>query len=757
MNRGKQSKGIALISVLFIAAVVLILASTFIFTIVRERQSATSSKLMNDSLQVADALSERARMQILQEFDSSSYTPANFLLELKEGSNSDLNAMLAASADITIEGRKGKWRISDYTGNGVSLADATKSLNNPQTLKWIEVSATVTTATGTQTVIRRINMGEGELFRLAMLARNTNCIYCHLRVNGDVGSLGDLRPGWGKELDGVAPPHGWEDGWNSGNGSEVDGNVFIATEASEDANENMTDAAKSDSSLDKKINGTVFTGVVEEGYKQSPLPRDTSNPPDGIPDFPFIERERARKNARGSISSNKYMAVVPLDSSSISVLPTAITAPLNGVIDGNLILEGTLANPIKLDGDIYVTGDVIIKGYVEGRGAIYSGRNTYVAGNIQYKNPPPNCATESNPDSCARTAIAAGKDELRLAARNNIVLGDYTETTNGVTKKTWQGLQSADYYRSQFGFDSTTETKYFDKTNGDQLTFNGTAYKDVEGNIVPSSKVQAKNAKDAYNYSFQPGMVKSDGGFNNWLPDNLYQGILGTETRKYDTWRYTVPDRATMTLADLQKQFSSYGVTDDILTSMLCPTTCSNKNVDLKNATGNVIGQAVWSGKDSADPDDFDLRVIIDPAFTYEKQVTKVDAFLYANQRIAGKTFNAPLSINGGMIGQEIGVLAPGIEKQWWMDSRYTDILNGKDISGGLENRCQDEDFVKQFTTESDPTKSPAFNTYAIDCALTINYDFRLRNGGLGFNLVTPDAGQTMSWKLADSKAERVE
>jgi hypothetical protein len=762
VNRGKKSKGIALISVLFIAAVVLILASTFIFTIVRERQSATSSKLMNDSLQVADALSERARMQILQAFDSSSYTPANFLLELREGSSPDLNAMLAASADITVEGRTGKWRISDYTGKNTPASDVAKYLNNPATIKWIEVSATVTTATGTQTVIRRINMGEGELFRLAMLARNTNCIYCHLRVNGDVGSLGDLRPGWGHELDGVAPLHGWEDGWNSGNGSKVDGNVYIATVASEDANENMTDAAKSDPSLDKKINGTVFTGVVEEGYKQSPLPRDKND--DGEPDFPYIERERAIKNAKGSIASAKQLYVIPLNSPPLTTLPTTNSTGLGSVINGNLILEGTFANPIKLDGDIYVTGDVIIKGYVQGRGAIYSGRNTYVAGNIQYKNPPPNCATEPNPDTCARDAIAAGKDELRLAARNNIVLGDYTETTTGGVEKTWQGRQSADYYRAQFGFNTTdsSKNKFFDKTNGDELTLSGSVYKDVEGNTVASGNVEIVNARAAYNYSFQPGMVDSDNGsFDNWLPDKLYQDFLGKEERKYDTWRYNISDRTALTLADLREQFSAYGVSDASLSTLLCAASpCPNGNLELKNDAGQVVGQINWNAiaNNPSDPNnpnlpnDADIRVIIDSAVVYEKQVTKVDAFLYANQRIAGKTFNAPLAINGGMIGQEIGVLAPGIERQWWMDeTKYEPILNGN------ENRCKDATFVKQFTTESDHTKSPAYNTDAMDCALTINYDFRLRNGGLGFNLVTPDAGQTMSWRLADSKAERVE
>jgi type II secretory pathway component PulK len=98
VNQGKKAQGIALMSVLFIAAVMLILASTFIFTIVRERQSATASKLMNDSVQTADAVSERARMQILEAFDDSYLTPTNFLLELRKGSSGFLSSSPLRSA-----------------------------------------------------------------------------------------------------------------------------------------------------------------------------------------------------------------------------------------------------------------------------------------------------------------------------------------------------------------------------------------------------------------------------------------------------------------------------------------------------------------------------------------------------------------------------------------------------------------------------------------------------------------------------------
>jgi hypothetical protein len=747
VNRGKKTQGIALISVLFIAAVVLILASTFIFVITRERQSANSSRVISDSVQIADAISERARIEIVTLFKNSYVTADDFLKELEKavtkGGSSKfpaLNALKNPSAPIPIEGRTGRWQVTGY-----SLPDDKQT----DKLLWIEVTATATTATGTQTVIRRINMGKGDLFDLALLARDTNCIYCHLQVNGDVGSLGNLRPGWGKELGGIRPPKGWEDGWGSGGsagGSVVNGDAYIAVgaKASRDDSANLEPDKITQSGIDKKVNGAIFKGVIKENYTGRPLPRDTNG--DNIADFPAIQRQIARNSADGRVSSAALMYTVAFNEDLTSAPTSSNQTALSGVVNGNLILEGTPSNPIVLDGDIFVEGDVVIKGYVKGRGAIYSGRNVYVAGNIKYLDDVPTCVGVSNPDQCARNAITAGKSELRLAARNNVVLGDYTEQTkdaNGnVVAKDWQGMQAADYYRAQFGLNETTTTKYFDKTNSDELTYDAVTgkYKNVEGNIVNSSNVQAVNSKDAYNYSFQPGQVTSSGTFDTWMSDWVYQAILGKEERKYDTWRFSVPDRASLTLADLQKQLSKYGVSDEVLTSMLCSTTCSDGNIVLKNAADTVIGQVNWSGNE--------LRVIIDPAFSYEKQITNVDAFLYSNQRIAGKTFNAPLAINGGMIGQEIGILAPGIERQWWMEERYASILNGD---------CTNENFAKTFSTAADGKASHAYNEDSIDCALTVNYDFRLRNGGLGFNLVVQEVGQTLSWELGDKKADQVQ
>lgn len=89
--------------------------------------------------------------------------------------------------------------------------------------------------------------------------------------------------------------------------------------------------------------------------------------------------------------------------------------------NGALILEGTQANPIRLNGPVVVSNDVVIKGYVTGQGTIYSQRNIHIVGDIKYINPP-NWSGKT-----AQTGNVA-KDLLGLAAKGNIVMGDCTSS-----------------------------------------------------------------------------------------------------------------------------------------------------------------------------------------------------------------------------------------------------------------------------------------------------------------------------------------
>ena len=97
----------------------------------------------------------------------------------------------------------------------------------------------------------------------------------------------------------------------------------------------------------------------------------------------------------------------------------------------NLYLHGTFANPIVIDGPVVVRGDLVISGYVTGQGTIYSGGNVYVPDSIEYLNGPTTERPASNSDLDTEAWLTAnqGADFLGLFARENVVVGDFTNTT----------------------------------------------------------------------------------------------------------------------------------------------------------------------------------------------------------------------------------------------------------------------------------------------------------------------------------------
>ncbi len=95
--------------------------------------------------------------------------------------------------------------------------------------------------------------------------------------------------------------------------------------------------------------------------------------------------------------------------------------------DGCVVLNGTAANPIDIDGPVVVQGDVIIRGVVRGQGIIYSDRNTHIVGDITYENPPAWPKPDTDPETT--DTINDARDFLGLAAKGNVVVGDYTSTS----------------------------------------------------------------------------------------------------------------------------------------------------------------------------------------------------------------------------------------------------------------------------------------------------------------------------------------
>lgn len=739
----RQDQGIALITVLLVSLVVVGILAVLSTVVVSGTRSNRDVRSRNELVQLADAVSESARVQLANSYSKSKLNIVNFLADL--------------------DNKKGQINTFDVAPNVKAYWSIRRVSPRNAKYGWADVHATVTAGNDVQTVVRRVSFGESQIFNLAMLSEKTDCMYCHIRVRGDVGSLDFLRPGWGTEgVDG----HG--SGGSEG-GSVIRGNLYVAAKRGDAAATNVSNDSTDLNGSPRKINGAQFTGTVNLRYRGEMLPDDTNG--DTIPDFPPINREIAIANARGTVAGGTIFGVPAGQTFSVETSGTFARPSVSGVYNGNLVLIGTPTNPVRLDGDIYATGDVIIKGTVTGRGAVYAGRNTYLAGNVKSANPPANpgegrcsdlaigagdnqAARDSKYNTCAQRNVAASADELRLAARGNTVIGDYTERNANGDLLPWDQRQSADYYRSQFGFNSGN--RYYDKATGDELTRNtdGT-YSNIEGTTVAAANVITRTPNrtdpktDAYSYSFRPGSVDpTTGAFQSWVSDSTYKTFgLGSEEYTMNSWRWTLPGKPARYNREKDKDYNArlQGFADDLkneLKNARVPDNLADKIAKYRAGLsgGQQIADDTNWGRVRIDGND--MRVLVKKKQMYETQVTNVDAFIYSNRRIAGKTSMRSMALNGGMIAKELGILAPGRTRSWWMPD-WSDVKAALDDPNSASSDCgQADDAYYTANTEH--------------CAFTVNYDYRLRNGGYGYNLVQGKVGQTMTWRIADQASEQV-
>jgi len=115
-----------------------------------------------------------------------------------------------------------------------------------------------------------------------------------------------------------------------------------------------------------------------------------------------------------------------------------------GQYDGNLILTGTDADPILIDGPVFIDGDVVIKGPIEGKGQIFASGNMYFLGDTTYND-------SSGDYGLNDESSGVGADNLvAYAAGGNILIGDYlspkkaTMQVYNEKKKKWE-TKSTDY------------------------------------------------------------------------------------------------------------------------------------------------------------------------------------------------------------------------------------------------------------------------------------------------------------------------
>ena len=130
----------------------------------------------------------------------------------------------------------------------------------------------------------------------------------------------------------------------------------------------------------------------------------------------------------------RYETQAIADGASVKIGGSTVCAGVYGDGAGekqNLYLVGTAADPIVIDGPVVVRGDLIISGYVTGQGSIYAGGNVYVPDSIQYLDGPTSPRPTSNSQSDTEQWLSDNwdKDFLGLFARENVVIGDHTDST----------------------------------------------------------------------------------------------------------------------------------------------------------------------------------------------------------------------------------------------------------------------------------------------------------------------------------------
>jgi hypothetical protein len=179
--------------------------------------------------------------------------------------------------------------------------------------------------------------------------------------------------------------------------------------------------------------------------------------------------------------------------------------------EGCVVLVGTAANPIVIDGPVVIEGDVIIKGYFTGQGTIYAGRNVHIIGDLTAVNAP----QWEQPDTASNFEDSTLPDNLEadfmgLCAKGSIVIGDYRDS--GFTSSIVPYLKPpfTDDYEvtatdSDIGYVSYTSdgVSYFD---GDYSAVYGEKCSDSDASVGVDRTYYESSLSDTQFGSYSPDM-----------------------------------------------------------------------------------------------------------------------------------------------------------------------------------------------------------------------------------------------------------
>ena len=189
-------------------------------------------------------------------------------------------------------------------------------------------------------------------------------------------------------------------------GPEVNGAIY--------ANGSVTDAGTPVNPLEGTPPFSGYAGSDPVDYVHTAVPR--SKMPN-LADFTQYEQAAVAEGGALYVGAEKMVDAVH-----------------NNPSQPGLFLEGTDAEPIRLDGPVVIAGDVVIKGMVTGIGTLYVGGNLYLAGDINYVNgpdfsTPPGGMPLDQQNQWVADAIAQEKDLAVFAVRESVLAGDVNSSS----------------------------------------------------------------------------------------------------------------------------------------------------------------------------------------------------------------------------------------------------------------------------------------------------------------------------------------
>lgn len=316
--------------------------------------------------------------------------------------NDSLSTLAPVSVALKISNPSGVEKIiveiKDADGKWVKVAEgkpADESITFPRGANTqtnnLEIRVTTVNKPGVQKTLPVETIWKPSVFRSAILTRTVQCLFCHMRIEGDVGGI-DF------------PTTGVRD--DTGSGLTITGKLFATNQ------------------IPNKLWGHSLKGEEENYHNSNKIifPKDFK-----FPDLKLVDIAGAVKGKLVGDLRHYKLENTPHSFESFE-----------NVFKGNVVLDGT-KTPFQISGEVFIDGDLVIKGKYSGKGTIYA-KNIYIIDDvIAVKSSFPYPVAEENAIKHALTPASRDADALHLGAIGDVIVGDpnhgfeKTEVINNIT------------------------------------------------------------------------------------------------------------------------------------------------------------------------------------------------------------------------------------------------------------------------------------------------------------------------------------